>query len=204
MDQAADLDEFPPLEDIEMAPDPDAEPKTRTRKPRADAGKPRQPRTASTTKLASDLAEPLAIIGSMLAMTMPTAGTVIAVRSEETAKALVKMAAKRPKMLAALQRMSEVGPASELVQTIIMVIIAAQIDVGKAEPDGMIAQAVGVTPIWVELNGAIQEVREEAKQDTGGFGQFDMTPPPAPGYDENGIFNAPPMFTAGPGAGIIN
>jgi len=35
----------------------------------------------------------------------------------------VKMAEKRPNMLAALKRMSEVGPAGEIVQTIIMVII---------------------------------------------------------------------------------
>jgi len=75
----------------------------------------------------------------MLAMTMPTAGTVISVRAEETSKALVKMAEKRPKMLAALKRMSEVGPAGEIVQTIIMVIIAAQIDAGRVGLEDQLA-----------------------------------------------------------------
>jgi len=202
LDQASDFPAFDESED-ESTPEESAPRKRRTR---TDSGKPRAPRATSTAKLATELAEPIVIIGSMLAMTMPTAGTVVSMRAEETAKALVKMAEKRPKMLAALKRMSEIGPAGELVQTVIMVIVAAQIDADRARPDSVIAQAVGVTPIWMELNQALAEVREEMPPPPeGGFGNFDMPPPPEyAGYDEDGIFSAPPMFTAGKGAGVRN
>lgn len=205
LDQASDFPAFDESDDVE----PVEESAPRKRRTRADSGKPRAPRATSTTKLAQELAEPIVIIGSMLAMTMPTAGTVVSVRAEETAKALVKMAEKRPKMLAALKRMSEVGPAGEIVQTIIMVVIAAQIDAERARPDSVIAQAVGVTPIWMELNQALQDVRSEMPEPSpmndGGFGNFDMpAPPDIAGYDEDGIFTAPPMFTAGKGAGSRN
>lgn len=203
LDQAGD---FPAFEETDDTPEESAPRKRRTR---ADSGKPRAPRATSTAKLATELAEPIVIIGSMLAMTMPTAGTVVSMRAEETAKALVKMAEKRPKMLAALKRMSEVGPAGELVQTVIMVIVAAQIDAERARPDSVIAQAVGVTPIWMELNQALEDVRNEMPDqpdlNDGGFGNFDQAPPVEyAGYDDDGIFTAPPMFTAGRGAGARN
>jgi len=61
LDQAKD---FPDLEVTEEA----VESEPRKRRTRADAGKSRAPRATSTTKLAQELAEPIVVIGSMLAM----------------------------------------------------------------------------------------------------------------------------------------
>lgn len=205
MDQAED---FPPFDAAEELPD--GEPKSRTRKARSDSGKPRAPRATSNVKLAKELAEPLGMIGVMLSMTLPTPGAVLTDRAEVTAAALVKMAEKRPGMMKILRGMSQVGPAGDVIQTIVMLIIAAQIDMNKTAPDGMMAQATGVTPIWFELQEALQGARghmappDESTSSGQGFGDFNMPPPPEMGFDEEGIYNAPPMFRAGSGAGSIN
>ena len=209
MDQA---EGFPPL-DLDVEPETlDEEAPKRTRRKRADAGTPRT-RTTSSGKLAKELAEPLALIGTMLAMSAPLPGAVIATRAEVTAQALVKMAETRPGMMNALKRISQVGPAGELLTTLFMVLIAFQVQSERMQPDSMIAQASGITPLWIELNGNMQAAEEamgvqpEAAPDQS-FGGFGTVPPPVfdfpPGIDENGLYHAPPMFVGGRGASMRN
>lgn len=212
MDQA---EGFPPL-DMDVEPETveeESAPK-RTRRKRADAGTPRT-RSTSTTRLAKELAEPLVLIGTMLSMTAPLPGAVVATRADVTAAALVKMAETRPGMMNALKRISQVGPAGELLTTLFMVLIAFQVQSERMRPDSMVAQASGVTALWVELDGNMAAAQnamgtpEEPQPHDTSFGGFGTVPPPPqmfdnPGIDENGLFHAPPMFVGGRGASMRN
>lgn len=201
---------FPPLDsailDSDIDPGGDAEvPEEKpARKPRtrrqADPNKPRAPRVTSTAKLAQELADPMAKLGHAVAFTLPTVGAVIVARGEVTTNALVKFAAGHPRMLAALKRVSSVGPASEIVETLAMCLIAAQLDIGKLDPAHPIARITGVSDIYAEIHGLLQQ---EAAQQDGGFGGFNIAPPPqypGDGYNEDGTWQAPPSFSAGRGA----
>jgi len=208
MDQA---EGFPPL-DLDVEPETVADdPPKRTRRKRADAGTPRT-RTTSTSKLAKELAEPLVLIGTMLSMTAPLPGAVVATRADVTAAALVKMAETRPGMMNALKRISQVGPAGELLTTLFMVLIAFQVQSERMRPDSMVAQASGITALWVELDGNMRSAEqamapEQEMAPDQSFGGFGTMPPPVfdnPGIDENGLFHAPPMFVGGRGASMRN
>lgn len=165
---------------------------TRTRKPRSDKGVPRGSRSGTTAprrstgtaKLAQDLADPIAKLAMGIAFQSPTAAAVLITRGDETAKALVAIAEKHPRMLAALQRVSQVGPASDLVQTGVMLVIALQLDMGRLQPSHPLASLTGVTALFEQTHAV--EVQED------GSGQFAMfTPPPGfgdgpPGPDNPG------------------
>jgi hypothetical protein len=60
-----------------------------------------------------------------------------------------------------------------------------------------------VTAIWAELQANMPD--HDAPENPGApsdFGGFDMPPPPM--MNEDGMFNAPPMFHAGAGASVRN
>jgi hypothetical protein len=213
MDQA---EGFPPLDlDVEPETVDETDAPKRTRRKRADAGTPRTRQTGGA-KLAKELAEPLVLIGTMLSMSAPLPGAVIATRADVTAAALVKMAETRPGMMNALKRISQVGPAGELLTTLFMVLIAFQVQSERMRPDSMVAQASGITPLWIELNGQMAAAEEAMGGPADGnlphdnsFGGFGTAPPPPvfdmpPGMDENGLFHAPPMFVGGRGASMRN
>lgn len=199
-----DEDEFPTLDDVE-----EVKPARRTRqsKPR-DPNAPRAARTSSDAKLASELMEPMAMLGQAVSFMSPTGGAVIIARGENTTTALVKFAKGHPKMLAALRNVSKVSPAAELIQTLAMVIIAIQIDVGAAAPDTPIAQLSGVSAIHQQMVGFMTEQAPGAVAPGEGMGGFsDLKPPPlfhAEGYNEDGTWESPPGFMAGPSAATLN
>jgi len=150
--------------------------------------------------------DPMAKLGAALSFSFPTAGAVIVARAEVTSKALVEFAQGHPRMLAALTRISKVGPATEVVHTIAMCMIAAQMDIGKLDPAHPMGQLTGVSSIHFEMRENMRKAQEQSQPDPGGFGDFNITPPP--GWDEPVTVADPrhPMFsfTAGPGAGLLN
>lgn len=201
---------FPPLESaiVLSAGEPEDEPadeapKRRTRRRPAGDAKPRAPRVTSTAKLSAELLDPMAKLGQAVSFTLPTMGAVIIARGEATTNALVKFAANHPKMLAALKRVSSVGPATELIETLAMCIIAAQMDIGRLDPGHPIGRITGVSDIYADIHGLLQQ--EQVNQD-GGFGNFNLGPPPqypGEGFASDGTWSAPPSFAAGPGAGSL-
>jgi hypothetical protein len=200
------VDDFPSLDEAVLVDkDPDDEGAPRTRRRRSDAGTPRRGRTSSSAKLAEELLDPMAKLGQAVAFTLPTTGAVIIARSEETTKALVKFAEGHPKMLAALKRVSKVGPASEVIETIAMCLIAAQMDMGNLSVDHPLGKLTGVSAIHIEMVGHMYTQTAEQNHADAGFGNFNMTPPPAypgDGWSPDGTWAAPPMFRAGPGADV--
>lgn len=153
----SDLDTLPPLADVTFEPaDSDTSdvpvgedgPK-RTRRPRSDKGKPRGPRGAANTKdrkLADDLLGPWGIIIKALAVPMPTVAAVMSKRAEKSTAAIVALAP--PKLKAQLERVSKVGPAGDLAETVAMMIVAGMLDIGKLEPGTPLAMLTGVQELF--------------------------------------------------------
>jgi hypothetical protein len=151
-----DLDlDFSGLEIEEEAP-------KRTRKPRADAGKPRGRRPSNAT-LKSQLLVPWATVALAVSQPLPLVGAVMTVRGEPTIDALLALAGDHPKMMAALKTAAKAGPASELLQTGALMMMAAMIEIGRVKPDMGIAQASGLTGMYYELHPD-QAPEEEAPQ----------------------------------------
>lgn len=185
-------------------PSTDAPAKTRRR--RSDAGVPRgsrsttaAPRKPASSKLAADIADPIAKLAMGLAFQSPTAAAVLITRGDETAKALVAIAEKHPRMLAALQRVSQVGPATDLVQTGVMLLIAVQMDMGRIPPDHPLASLTGVSQLFLQTHSV-----EPQEDGTNVFPVF--TPPPGFGDGPPGPNNPGHprySFTAGRGAGSM-
>ena len=123
----------------------------RTRKPRADAGKPRG-RRPSNAALKSQLLVPWATVAIAVSQPLPLLGAVMTVRGEPTIDALIGLAADHPKMMAALKTAAKAGPASELLQTGALMMIAAAIELGRIKPDMGVAQATGLTSMYYELH----------------------------------------------------
>jgi hypothetical protein len=147
----------------------------------------------------------MAKLGQAVAFTMPTVGAVIIARSEVTSKALVKFAEGHPKMMAALKRVSKVGPASEVIETIAMCLVAAQMDMGNLDVDHPLGKLTGVSAIHMEMMQHMYTEQAEQNATDAGFGNFNMPPPPSypgDGFASDGTWSAPPMFRAGPGADV--
>lgn len=158
------MPELPDLPDLSTATleDVDDQP-TRTRKPRSDKGKPRGPRgTGSTSgrrsksaivsQITEDLLVPYAGLAASLALVAPTMSGVLLSRGEETVGAVVSLAAKNPKMLAALQKASQVGPAVKIAETLLMVGIAGAMDFGRMPPEHPLGMALGVSAVYAETH----------------------------------------------------
>lgn len=123
----------------------------RTRKPRADAGKPRG-RRPSNSALKSQLLVPWATVALAVSQPLPLVGAVMTVRGEPTIDALLSLAADHPKMMAALKTAAKAGPASELLQTGALMLMAAMIEIGRIKPDVGVAQATGLTGMYYEIH----------------------------------------------------
>ena len=159
-------DDIPDLDISNITVDEEPTP-TRTRKPRSDKGQPRGPRGSrkvSNGLLAEQLLIPWATISFAASQAVPLVSAVMLERGEVTMKALVEIASGHPKMLNALKRAARVGPASELVQTGAMLLLAIAIETGRVPHDAMIAQKTGLTDLYAQVHPT--EGDEQATQAT--------------------------------------
>lgn len=153
-------------------------------------------RAPANSRLAQELLDPLAKIAMALSFTAPTASAVLIERGEKTATALVGIAAGHPKMLAALQRATKVGPAADLVETAIMMAIAVSLDMGRIPPEHPLAGLTGVGALYQAVH---PEAAAAAPQ------MSDLGPPPfaSPSPDITDPHHPMYSFTAGNGAGSV-
>jgi hypothetical protein len=135
------------LSDAVFEPNDDA-PK-RTRKPRSDKGQPRGTRgarssgaTAADRKLADDLLNPWGKAIKGVSFVMPTVGAVMAAKGELATAGIVAVSS--PKMKAALAKAAKVGPGADLVEILVMMVVAGMVDMGQIAPDSFIPEAMGV------------------------------------------------------------
>jgi hypothetical protein len=193
----AAVEDFPPLEIVE-----EEKPK-RTRKPR-DPDAPRVVRKSTQQKLADELLEPWALFGKALGAISPTGGAIAVMSGEDVTRALVQVASKHPKMLAALRNISEVSPIAELAQFAAVLILAIGVDFGKVDPYAPLPRIVGITDVYEEMRSAMQP---EPEPGVGGDFEFLKPPPPAfPGemMQPDGTFVEPAGWAARPGAAFLN
>lgn len=201
--------EFPSFEATKLEDKPPDEPVKRTRRKRADAGKPRAPRAVSTAKLEEELLLPIAKLGQALSFSLPTVSAVLTRRGEVTSKALVSYAQGHPKMLEALRKLGKVGPASDLIETVAMCVIAANLDLQRMHPAHPVARLSGVSTVYMEMHQHLQDAQQESEESTPMTGGFDNIQPAPPSYlfegmNEDGTFEAPPTYRAGEGATLRN
>lgn len=148
---------------------------TRTRKPRSDKGKPRGTRgtggrpsgAAKSRQLADDLMVPYAMFAAGLSMTAPTVAATLMKRGETTVDALVKIAEKSPRMMKALQAGAKMGPAVELAQTGISVLIAGAVDFGRIPPEHPLALNLGITETYAQMHPEWQPSMPDAPPSNG-------------------------------------
>lgn len=193
-------------------------PNVKTRRRRSDAGQPRgsrgAPRATNTARLEKELLTPIAMLARAVSFSLPTVGAVLIARGEVTAKGIVAFAQGHPKMLEALGKIGKVGPATEVAETIAMVVIAANLDLQKMHPSHPVAQLTGVSAIYTEMYGhmaaAQQDSHEEpsAGPETPNDAFADIKPPPEyimDGFNPDGTYTAPGgSFRAGQSAATRN
>lgn len=199
-------DEFPPFDAAELVGEDDPGAKTpRTRKPRADAGKPRAARQTSTAKLAKDLIPVVAMLGQGAAFMLPTVGAVLITQCDVITNSLAKMAEGNPRLKAALTKTTAIGPSADLIKVVVMCVIAAQLDMQSMDPAHPVARLSGVSAIHEEM---LAEMGIQGEEVDGGPADFNITPPPpmfpGDGFNSDGTWQAPPMFSAGSGADVRN
>lgn len=169
----------------------DSESPKRTRKPRSDKGQPRGTRTGggrtTNKQLADDLLAPWALLAQGMTFTSPTASAVMLQRGEAATKALVSIASKNPKMLAALKKTTTVGPAVTLGRTGIEIVTALLLDVGRIPPEHHLATLFGVTDLYYQVHPEAQQQVQQQNSNVHympsapqGMGMM-FTPPPVPG-----------------------
>lgn len=155
----------------------------KTRKPRADKGQPRGPRRTSK-KLADDLLNPWAKLAKTLMWGAPTVAAVMLEGGERTVDAIVSIAAEHPRMLAALQKVSKIGPATDLADMALSILVAAALDFGRIPPEHPIAALSGVASLYYQVHQP--EMPQESPNGTHGEGFVMSVPPgfaPPPGFN---------------------
>lgn len=143
----------------------------RTRRPRSDAGKTRKPRTPRTGPLIEKLLIPWATLTTLASGPLPMTASIMAMRGEPTISALVQMAHGHPKMMAALERVGKVGPASELVQTGTLLLLAIAVETGRLPVDHPISVRSGMADLY-----------QQTHPDTADIGNTSFQPPPGMTY----------------------
>jgi hypothetical protein len=145
------------------------------------------------------------MFGQGAAFLFPTVGAVLITQCDVITGSLAKMAEGNPRLKAALTKTTAIGPSSELIKVVVMCVIAAQLDMQAMDPAHPVAKLSGVSAIHEQMLAEMGVQAEEAQDADGGFGNFNMEPPPmyaGDSYNADGTWSAPPMFSAGPGASV--
>lgn len=107
--------------------------------------------------LVTKLCDPLAKLAQGVAFAAPTVACVLIDRGEATANALVSIAEGKPRMLAALENVSKVGPVTDLAETLLCLVIAASLDTGRMPPSHPLAVLTGNTARYAKMHPNMEQ-----------------------------------------------
>lgn len=182
------------LDEVAAAPEPEVDPadewgqvildKPEDEKPKR-RGRPRKPRPIDpetgqeveppkrtyqprANKLKEELLEPFVEFASDISFVAPTAAGVLIVRAEKTVDGIVDLAQGHPRVLNALKRTTQAGKGVEVITTILLLIVAAAVDLGRIPAASPILDHLGHSEIVRDDNG-------RAKKDTTGRLQKERT-----------------------------
>lgn len=113
-------------------------------------------------ELVSDLTREIAFFGTGMSKVLPTTGLTTFKRAERTAQALVKVAGDNPRLLAALELGAKAVSYVDLGETGVAIGTALLVDLGRMNPDSAMANMVGVSETWHELNDEVPQSAEAA------------------------------------------
>jgi hypothetical protein len=130
----------------------------RRRQPRLDengepiAPTPRAPRNA---KLNEDLLEFTVSFASDISAVAPTAAGVLISRAEQTVDGLMALAAGKKRTTAVLRKVASVSKVTELLTTLMMVIVALAVDFGRIDSNSPILDNIGFTELVRDQSGKL-------------------------------------------------
>lgn len=135
---------------------PKASSRTRAQKPdsaeqapaKKPVGRPRGTSSERTTQEVSDALQQKADeLFAVISLGLPVTGTYGVENSDKAVKALMAIAKRRPKLLKALMRVADGADGMDLGRYVLGIGVALQVDMGRIQPDMLIARATGVTEI---------------------------------------------------------
>lgn len=156
--QSPEVEQDFPFELIEVPSDEKSEADSDKKRAKRSADKPRSRSTASERQLAEvgeQLEEKITIIFALASGLAPVTSVYATENSDKAIRALLAVAKRRPKVLAALTKVADGADALEIGKFLLGLIIAIQVDNGRLKGDELPARIFGVTEI-------IQEHFEEA------------------------------------------
>lgn len=92
---------------------------------------PRTPRVPRSDKLKEELLEPFISLATDLATVAPTVSGVLIVRAEKTVDGVVDLASGHKRTLAALHKVAKVSKGTDVLETVLLVLVAAAVDSGR-------------------------------------------------------------------------
>jgi hypothetical protein len=95
-------------------------------------------------RVAEELADDIKLFGAMAGYVYPVTGYYLLANADPFSTALVKLAAKNPRLLRVLHRAAQVAPVYTIAQTVAGVAVAVQVDMNKMEPHSFAAERTGV------------------------------------------------------------
>jgi hypothetical protein len=98
----------------------------------------------ATTRIAEELADDIRLFGTMVGVVYPVTGYYLLENADPFTTALVKLAAKNPKVLRVLHRAASVAPVYTVLQNLVGTAVAVQVDMNKMEPHSFAAERTGV------------------------------------------------------------
>lgn len=129
----------------------------RPRKPRVDpdTGEPLPPveRVSRNTTLKEQLLEPYVSLASDLATIAPTVAGVLIIRAEKSVDGMVDLASGHKRTMLVLKKVAKGGKAIDLLETLLLIIVAAAVDVGRLPLDSPLLDHLGHVEIARDSRG---------------------------------------------------
>jgi ribosomal protein S8E len=135
------------------------------KKAKPSARGPGRPSRADRVEILEDaLTDRFVKLGSGLTLALPVTGLVFVERSPKRAAALCALARRNPRILEALERMIAGAQIFDLAEDVGALALAVAVDLGRAEPDTIVARALGVDQAydqWAKTEGSADgEIRQ--------------------------------------------
>lgn len=106
---------------------------------------------AKLKRISADLAENVRLVGAVTSPALPVTGFIVLRDADQLASATVKLARNNPKILAALQRASQVGPGIAVGRFLATMGTAIAVDTQRIDPRAALPAFLGVTAVWEEI-----------------------------------------------------
>lgn len=98
--------------------------------------------------------------GALLGLAVPVTGYYIGQESDAFTKAIVKLAARRPEWVEALEHIADIGPGITIARTGLGIGAAFAVDRGRADPEKKAMMFLGVYSAWKAVNEPGMESEE--------------------------------------------